>query len=57
MPPATNSPSRSFIASGSPKMNISSISSHGAAAAAAWRSPSFQAATIGSIASPWPSQR
>ena len=52
MPPATNSPSRSFICSGEPRMNMSSISSQGAAAAAALRSPAFQASTIGSICSP-----
>jgi hypothetical protein len=35
-----------------PKTKVSSISSHGAAAAAAWRSPDSQAATIASIC--WP---
>ena len=39
-------------APGVPKTNMSSISSQGAAAAAAWRSPASQAATIGSICSP-----
>ena len=52
MPPSTKAASRSFICSGGPKTNISSISSHGAASAAALRSPAFQAATIGSIRSP-----
>ena len=46
-PPSTNRPSRSFISSGEPKMNMSSISSQGAAAAAPWRSPDSQAETIG----------
>jgi hypothetical protein len=52
IPPSTNAWSRSRIRSGGPKMNISSIRSHGAASAARWRSLAAHASTISSIRSP-----